>query len=283
VTGSRATVDTNAAIGDRQAGLDHGIRTAPVIVLTYPHAGAEQLRSLLARYQDLACTAGTGILPACDRAAAAWLAVDDRPGSPPSRLAEASTRALVTSMITALLVRHGKRRWCEIATLAPDAAGTFLDLFPATRIVCLHRACPDVIRAAVRASPWGLAGAEYAPFITSYPASAAAALTAYWTARTMSLLAFEEAHPAICHRLRYEDLANALPGLSGFLGLTESSQASWGYDQVASPARDTVGVDGGFPAGQIPPALLERANGLMEKLGYQPLGPAAGPASELSS
>lgn len=280
MTGSRAPLDTNAAIGDRRVGLDPGTRAAPVIVLTYPHAGAEQLRSLLARYEDLACTAGTGILPACDGAAAAWLAVDDRPGGQPSRLAETSTRALVTSMITALLVRHGKRRWCEIATLAPDAAGTFVDLFPATRIVCLHRACPDVIRAAVRASPWGLAGAEYAPFITSYPASMAAALAAYWTARTMSLLAFEEAHPAICHRLRYEDLANAFPGLSGFLGLTESSRASWGHDEAAPPVRDIAGVDRGFPAGQIPPALLERANRLMEKLGYQPLGPATGPASD---
>jgi hypothetical protein len=285
VTGARVPLGTDAIVRDRSVGPDGGARTDPVIVLTYPHAGGERLSALLARYPDLACTAGTGILPLCDQAAAAWRAVDDRPGGPPSRLAEASTRALAVSMITALLVRHGKRRWCEVATAAPDAAAAFARLFSGVRIVCLHRACPDVVRAAVHASPWGLAGAEYAPFIGAYPASMATALTAHWAARAAWLLAFEEAHPGICHRLRYEDLtADSLTDLSGFLGLTDPGPdpAAWLYDEAADPAHGTTGMDFGFPAGQIPPALLERANGPMEKLGYRPLGPAAGPASEFT-
>jgi hypothetical protein len=260
------------------------VPAGPVIVLTYPHAGGERLSALLARYPDLACTAGTGILPLCDAAAAAWASVDDRPGGPPSRLAETSTRALVASMITALLVRQGKRRWCEVATAVPDAAVAFVRLFPGARIVCLHRACPDVVRAAVQASPWGLAGVEYAPYTSAYPASTAAALTACWAARTAGLLAFEQAHPGICQRLRYEDVAaGSLSGLSGFLGLTGPGPASWLCDEAADPAHGPAGMDVGFPAGQVPPALLERASGLMEKLGYRPLGPAARPASELAT
>jgi hypothetical protein len=35
-------------------------------------------------------------------------------------------------------------------------------------------------------------------------------------------------------------------------------------------------MDVGFPAGQVPPALLERASGLMERLGYRPLGASGG-------
>jgi hypothetical protein len=286
VTGSRVPLDTDATVRDWPAGPDGAARTGPVIVLTYPHAGGERLGALLARYPDLACTAGTGILPLCDAAAAAWAAVDDRPGGPPSRLAETSTRALAASMITALLVQQGKRRWCEVATAAPDAAAAFTRLFPGARIVCLHRACPDVVRAAVQASPWGLAGVEYAPFTSAYPASTAAALTAHWAARTTSLLAFEQAHPGICQRLRYEDLAaGSLSSLSGFLGLTGPGPgpASWADDEAADPAHGTAGMHVGFPAGQLPPALLERASGLMEKLGYRPLGPAAGPASEFTS
>jgi hypothetical protein len=149
--------------------------------------------------------------------------------------------------------------------------------------VCLHRACPDVVRAAVLASPWGPAGAEYAAFTIAHPASSAAALTAYWAARTASLLAFEEANPGICRRLRYEDLAaESLAGLSGFLGLTDPGPgpAGWLHGEAADAAHGAHGMDAGFPAAQIPPALLERANGLMQKLGYRPLGPAAGPASE---
>jgi hypothetical protein len=177
-------------------------------------------------------------------------------------------------MITALLVQRGKRRWCEVATAAPDAAAAFARLFPGARIVCLHRACPGVVLAALQASPWGLAGAEFAPFTSVHPASTAAALTAYWTARTMSLLDFEQAHSGVCCRVRYEDLAaDSLSGLPGFLGLQDpgSGSAAWLYDEAAEPARCATGPSCDFPARQIPPALLMRANGLMEKLGYKPI------------
>lgn len=270
-----------APAGDRPAAGDGGNRGAPIIVLTYPHAGGDELSSLLARHQDLACTAGTGILPLCEQAAAAWGAVDGRAAGRPSQLADTSTRTLVTTMITALLAGRGKRRWCEVATAAPDAAATFARLFPGTRILCLHRACPDVVRAALHASRWGLAGPAYAAFTSAHPASTTAALTAYWSTHTTSLLAFEQAHPGICHRVRYEDLgAGSLSALSDFLGLEHpgTPPPAWLYDESAGQAPGTGGADAGFPAGQVPPGLLERANGLMERLGYRPIGPAAPPA-----
>ena len=283
MTRSEAPLRSEAAGQERPAGSAVATPTGPVIVLTYPHAGGGELSSLLARHPDLACTAGTGILPLCEQAAAAWGAVDDRPNGPPSRLAETSTRALATSMITALLVRQGKRRWCEVATAAPDAATAFVRLFPSTRIVCLHRAWQDVVGAAVRASPWGLSGAEFTPFVSAHPASAAAALTAYWVARTTSLLAFEQAHPGICHRVRYEDLAgDSVSGLSSFLGLADQGPvpSAWLYEDSAVPARGTTSPGPGFPAGQLPPPLLERASALMESLGYQPHGLATERGSE---
>jgi hypothetical protein len=286
MTRSPLPVEGEAVVRDRPVGPDGEVRTAPIIVLTYPHAGAEQVSSLLARHHELACTAGTGILPLCEQAAAAWGTVDGRPEGPPSRLAQTSARALAASLITALLVRQGKRRWCEVATAGPDAAGAFVRLFPGTRIVCLHRACPDVVQAAVQASPWGLAGTEYTRFVSTYPASAAAALTAHWAARTTSLLAFEQAHPGTCHRVRYEDLGgDFLAGLWQFLGLADpgSEMAAWLHDDTAIPAHRRTGPVSGFPTGQLPSPLLERANGLMESLGYRPLGPVIGPASEFFS
>jgi hypothetical protein len=42
---------------------DDPAHSIPVIVLASAHSGAGRLGSLLARHPDLACTAGTGILP----------------------------------------------------------------------------------------------------------------------------------------------------------------------------------------------------------------------------
>jgi len=156
-----------------------GAPGAPVIVLTYAHAGAEHLRPLLAGHLDLACTSGTGLLPLCQQAATTWRHVEGQPGSALSELAAASIRALATSVITTVLAQTGKRRWCEFATAPPRSTETFLRLYPGTRIICLHRGCADVIRAALHASPWGLSGTSFAPFTAAYPGSTVAALAAY--------------------------------------------------------------------------------------------------------
>jgi hypothetical protein len=252
-------------------------RGAPVIVLTYGHSGAELLRLVLGRDPDLACTVSTGVLPMCEQAATAWRTADGKPIGPLTALAAASIRALATTIIAAILSGEGKRRWCETSTAPPGYADTFLQLFPGTRILCLHRSCPDVIQAALHASPWGLAGEAFAPFTSVHPVSAVAALTAYWTAHTQSLLAFERAHPGACLRVRYEDLAaDSFEDLRAFLSLGD------GGPGAPSPTGLGIGTPTGsddpplpFPAEQVPPGLLEQANELMKELGYPLLGAAA--------
>jgi hypothetical protein len=251
-------------------------RGAPVIILTYAHSGAERLRSLLARHQDLACTAGTGILPLCEQAVATWRAADGNARGDLSTLAATSTRTMATTIITSLLARTGKRRWCETATTMPATAEAFLQLFPGTRILCLHRAYPDVIRATLDASPWGLAGAAFAPFTTAYPASTIAALTAYWAARTSALLAFEQSHPQACRRVRYEDLAaGPQPGLFDFLGLDDPIQDTPGWDRADEPLASSRADGPGMPipVGEIPPPLLAHASELAKALGHEPMRP----------
>jgi Sulfotransferase family len=197
---------------------------SPVIVLAPAYSGASTLRSLLEGRSELACTAGTGLLPLCEQALATWGQADGRPGRPPSSLARATTRALVASVITSILVREGKPRWCEVAAANPQAAEAFLGLYPSTRFLCLYRACTGVIRAALDASPWGLTEPMLAPYTRAYPASTAASLTACWVTQTSDLLAFEQAHPGECLRVRFEDLtgdqAEAVGRVTSFLGLT---------------------------------------------------------------
>ncbi len=252
------------------------VAVAPVIILGYPHGGAERLRAILAEHPGLACTAGTGIVPLADQAIAAWRAVDGRPGGAPSPLAISSARALTTSLITAILARTGGRRWCESAFTSAEAAAAFRGLYPQTRFLCLHRRCADVIGEALRASPWGLAGPAFAPFTAAHPGSTVAALTDYWTTRTTELIRFAEDYPQSARLVRYEDLSGGTVDgdTREFLGLVPvpgpAQLPRWTpADGRAGPVH---GETGPFPAEQVPPGLLDDANRLLRALGYAPLG-----------
>ena len=253
------------------APADHASR-APVIVLAPAYCGASTLRSLLEGHSDLACTSGTGLLPLCEQAMATWRNADRRPSSAPSSLASTSTRALATSLITSILAREGKRRWCEVAAVNPEAAETFLRLYPGTRFLCLYRACPGVIRAALDASPWGIADPVFAPFTSRYPVSTVASLTAYWVMHTGTLLAFEREHSQSCLRVRFEDLARdpqAGERITSFLGLTGThGRAIPGGHSELEPASPDTGPAPGPPDHLMPPALRAQANDLLRQLDY---------------
>jgi hypothetical protein len=259
----------------RSAGSHDPGSRAPVVVLGTAHAGSNLLRFLLDQHPDLACTAGTGILPLCEQAIAVWRSADGRPGGSPSPLAVSATRALSDSVITSVLARTGKRRWCEVVSAMPDIAETFLQLYPGARFLCLHRACPGFIRAVLDASPWGIADPLFAPFSRAYPANTVAALTAYWVTQTASLLALERAHPQAALRIRFEDLtadehATAAAVMS-FLGIGTSRDAALPVGSQVPPERDRPGPYPDFPAALIPPALLPPASDLLRQLDYPPL------------
>lgn len=270
------------AAGNAAAERGRAERAAPVIVLTYAYAGARRLQWLLSGHADLACTSGTGLLPLCDQAAATWRQAEGRPEGSLSPLAAASVRALAAGMITAILVRTGARRWCETAIAQQDSAETFLRLFPETRFLCLHRLCPDVIYAALRASPWGLSGPGFAPHVAAHPASTVAAVASYWAAHTRPLLAFERAHSGACLRIRYEDLIaepdQAASGIRTFLGLAgeEAKLPPATGNDAAAVGADAPGCGAEVPVGQFPSPLLAQVNDLLARLDYPLLDAASG-------
>jgi hypothetical protein len=243
-----------------------------VIVLAPAYSGASTLRPLLAGHPDLACTSGTGLLPLCEQAMATWRSADGRGPGPPSSLAATATRALAASVLTSILAREGKRRWCEVAAASPQAAETFQRLYPGTRFLCLHRACQGVIRAVLDASPWGITDPLFAPFASKYPANTVAGLTAYWVTTTSPLLAFEREHPTSCLRVRFEDLAQgqqARERITSFLGLAGAAgrpiPGSHDEPRLASPGTEPAAA---LPVSLIPPALLTQANDLLKQLSY---------------
>jgi hypothetical protein len=247
----------------------------PVIVLTYAHAGSERLQHRLASRSTLACTSGTGLLPLLEQAATTWRGIDGH-GGPLSPLAASSLRAMADAMITSILFRTGETRWCEIAQAPAMYAGTFLKLYDTAKFVCLHRNCPDVIRAGVQANPWGLADSPFGPFAAAYPGSSVAAIAAYWAAFTESLLEFEAAHPRACHRVRYEDLVDdphdVTDRISAFLGLGPDDAPAPGRpgdDAVPAGTRDLAPDAGSrVPTSKIPQPLEARVNELLVRLGY---------------
>jgi hypothetical protein len=251
---------------------------APVVVLTYAYSGVIRMQRLLGQEPELACTAGTGVMAACTSAADAWARIEDAEGAPLTPLAKGSIRTLATGMLTIITTQAGRRRWCETSTADPPTVETFLQVFPETRLVCLHRAFPDVACAALRSNPWGTLGQQFAPFISAHPGNMPAALAGWWTTHAQAIIDFEARHAQSCLRVRYEDLfrepAKVAAALREHLGLsTEPGPDLIGNLDDPSGPHDWDIPDCGrdFPVTQLPGRLLTHVGTLHTELGYPEL------------
>lgn len=267
--GSQATVSAQAV-----PPVPAVASAAPVVILSYGYSGAALVQQILAEGTDLACTAATGIVPLCRAAAAAWAQIELRPDTSMSRLAISSIRTLVSTQITIVLAAADKRRWCELATSAPSAAQTFLQIFPEARFVCVHRACTDVISAAIRAQSRGLNGPLTYQFTRRYPGNSTAAVAAYWSWATEQMLAFEAANPHACRRVHYEDVIadaeHALASIRTSLHLNQPTrQHPPEIPERAEPAgEDQKGRHLPVALNMIPAELRRQIGQLHAELGY---------------
>jgi hypothetical protein len=259
------------------ATADADAPNSPIIVLSYPYAGAERVQDTLAEGSSLGCTSGTGIIPQCAAAAEAWRRIEGQQSMTMSRLAATTIRRLVTAQIATILASSGRRRWCELTTAAPGAAETFLQVFPDAHVVCVHRSCLDVIGAGVQANPWGLQGPGLRPFMLAYPGNSVAALAAFWVNSTEQLLGFERANQQATDRVRHEDVTTqpgrALAAVRAALVLGDTgsddsppAQRGWLTEPGAAPAEPDATV----PAEMIPQPLREQITHLHAELGYPP-------------
>jgi hypothetical protein len=242
-----------------------------VIILSYAHAGAESLASVLSASRSLACTSGIGLLPLCHLAAATWQRAENR-NSAPSPLAIKSIRAMAGTMITVIQAETGGGRWCETAFAGPEAATTFLQVFPASTFLCQHRSLPAVLADGLGAYPWGLGGSPFWPHSGGHPGNNIATIATYWATNTELLLNFENDQPASCFRTRHEDLAAGADqearSIYARLGLDPADLAAVREPRdaapVAVPDADTL-------RRQIPSRLLAKISELSEVLGYPPV------------
>jgi hypothetical protein len=240
-------------------------RGTHIIVLAHTHPGSEGLSALLTGHPSLACTAGTGVLQLCEQAASTWRGAE-RTGSTLSTLAAASVRALTGSLISVFKSQEGRERWCEISAAPARAARTFLQIYPETTVVCLHRNCADVVHAELL-SGHGPGGAAEA---TSFTAAAS-----HWQARAESLLALERDHLGQCLRVRHEDLVTseaAAAALLSFLGLDQRGPGAGGRGGGCGPVPGWRYTDTPL-AGRIAAPVLDQVNRLHAELGYPAISP----------
>lgn len=266
----------------RPADAAENARAAPVIVMAYTGSGADQLRPLLAAFPELTCTTGTGILPLCHHAVTTWQAVDGGTGEGFSPLGLASARTLCAGLVTVILARNRGSRWCEFTMAPPVAAGTFVRLYPQTRFLIVYRRADTMVRAIIGTSRWGLAGPEFASFVSAHPASSVAALASYWVTHTSQQLDFEQAHPGSCLRVRIEDLtANAAQSrldIGDFLSLDREDVSPWlSQHETGSQPASADSPATGLPLDQVPEPLLAQVNELHARLGYPPVAAASLP------
>jgi hypothetical protein len=269
---SRSTPRTGSLVSGIAAadGSAADTEASPVIVLTYPHAGAELLAEGLAASRALAVTSATGILPLCHDAIAAWQEVDARVG-PPSSLAIKSVRTLAATMIAAIQVRAGAPRWCETSYSSPAAAMAFLRVVPGTTFLCLHRDLDGVFAEALQTYPWGFGGTPFWPYAADHPGDNVATIVDYWVDRTQALLEFEKIHPESCVRVRYEDLAgdpkSAVTTTLKTIGVPTDDLQIFRQPVAERDSVGQAGSDPQLPHDRIPPRLEDRIRELRAELG----------------
>jgi len=255
------------------AGTADRVGAAFIVLLTFPHSGAEALSDQLSSLPDIACTSRTGLVPLCHGAAGTWENIERRGGKRPSRVAAASIRSLVSQMLCVLAADSGGRRWCETVVSGTLAAETFLQIFPATRFICFYRSCDSVIADVLGKNPWGLGDTDFWSHYTAGQGNSVATIAAYWAERAQGLLDFEAAHAPSSMRMRLEDLEHGdggeIDSLLEFLAVSPIPEADLPPAPGAGPSAPVP--TGAMLAGRIPPVIRQHVNELHTRLGYPTL------------
>lgn len=304
----RAVAESCIASGDMTAGMEHlnrkrsaisaeGIAASgdPVFVLCNGRSGSTLLRFLLDAHPDLACPPETNLPGLCVQLATVWSLIEGAPlsanrGDEPPDIPQAAitgVRDTMDRMVGSYLARRGKKRYCDKSLGTARYAELLMRVYPDARFICMYRHPMDVIASGVEASPWGLTGYGFDPYIAATPGNAVMALASFWADNTRATLSAEEQFADKCLRVRYEDLVadpeGTAAGVFEFLGAEMApgiSQSCFSAERERfGPAdykiwytsritTDSVGRGWSVPAAMIAPPLLDVVNELAGKLGY---------------
>lgn len=290
-------------------------------------SGTTLLRLILDAHPEVGCPAEAGLPGLMSHMAGVWLTVDadvtggqagedpgerareepDRaPGGAASGAADvgreafadlpAEAQAWIRTAVRQPMLRYtarGKKRlYVDKSLDSVHYLELVRELFPSTRHVLLFRHVLDTVASGIEASPWGFNAYGYAPYVQASPGNSVAALANYWLGHVDRALKWEEEHPEVCHRVRYEDLVlkpeETVSGILRFLGVREDLSVLHGafqrvpargpgdYKVVHTSAVHAASIGHGkrIPVEMLPPPLMEVLNQKLEALGYERLNRA---------
>jgi protein-tyrosine sulfotransferase len=296
------------AAGDAQQ--EHGPwgtwQGAPVFVLCTSRSGSTLLRFLLDAHPALACPPETNLPALAGQLATVWSLIEgaplalERDDEPPviPDAAIAGVRRTMDEITGSYLARRRKQRYCDKSLGGARFARLLLRIYPEARFLCLYRHPMDVIASGIEASPWGVKGYGFDPYVASTPGNAVGALARYWVDGVGAILAAEEELAESCYRVRYEDMAarpeDVAAGIFEFLGVDQQPGISrrcfsaarerfgpadykiWHTSEISCKS---VGRGWSVPAAMIPPSVIVTMRELSDKLGYLPVDEKWGTAS----
>lgn len=270
----------------------------PIWLITCARSGSTLLRYMLDAHADIACPPETNIAGMAEMVARVWyiLCADqsgDFPDEPSPDVRESILQAVRAPMVH-FCEAQGKRWYCDKSLDTLLHAASVSDLFPDSRYILLFRNVMDVVASGLEASPWGFNAYGFEPFVRQSPHNLVAALVQYWNVHVHRALEWEDEHPELCLRVRYEDLVarphEELTRIYHFLAIEPDFSvidrafrkprlytAGPGDHKVVYTDRiHTDSVDRGrtIPVTMIPAPLLDATNEHLQRLGYDQLTPA---------
>ena len=209
----------------------------PIFLLCYARSGSTLLRYILDTHPEICAPPELHLLHTARQLLWVYTHTASVPGETPdpearARYAARRTEQTISTLMNEYAHRAGKRLWCEKSVASVDCLDVLDTVYPAARVVCLHRQALDVVASCTEAARSRQGGFGFEPYMARTPDNALDGLADYWIDKTRRILEYERLNPGRCFRIRYEDIVNhghsALAGLFDFLGL------DWNRDILAT-------------------------------------------------
>lgn len=217
------------------------------------------------------------------------LATDARFGPTVPKAARSWVRQFVGVPMASYCAMGNKRLYCDKSLDSVHYLGSVREVFPSVRMVLVFRHVMDTVASGLEASPWGFNAYGYGPYVQASPGNTVAALASYWLDHVSRALDWEQEHPELCRRVRYEDLVlqpeETVLGIQRFLGVHEDLSVLGGafsrkrlrgpgdykVEHTHSVHARSIGRGKRVPVTMLPAILISALNERLQALGYEPL------------